>query len=56
MEEHEYENQGQRGSTSWLIVGCSQPVLIAFMDAMASNPPAAPRPCPIIDWNKKNNN
>jgi hypothetical protein len=42
-------NQGLRCSTFWLIVGCSQPVLIAFIVAMASNPPAAPRPCPIID-------
>lgn len=35
--------------TSWLMVGCSQPVVIAFTVAMASNPPAAPSPCPIID-------
>jgi len=35
--------------TSWLIVGWSHPVLIAFIVAMASNAPAAPRPCPIID-------
>lgn len=35
--------------TYWLIVGCNQPVVIALMDAIASNPPAAPRPCPIID-------
>ncbi|KAL4565410.1 hypothetical protein LXL04_029504 [Taraxacum kok-saghyz] len=37
--------------TTWThaLQGCSQPVLIAFMHAMASNPPAAPKPCPIID-------
>lgn len=29
--------------TSWLIVGCSHPVVIALMVAIASNPPAAPR-------------
>lgn len=36
--------------TNWFIVGCSQPVVIAFTVAMASSPPAAPRQCPIIDW------
>lgn len=29
--------------TNWFIVGCTHPVVIALMVAMASNPPAAPR-------------
>jgi len=33
-----------------LIDGCSHPVVMAFIVAIASNPPAAPRQCPIIDW------
>jgi len=36
--------------TNWLIVGCSHPVVMAFTDAIASRPPAAPRQCPIMDW------
>jgi hypothetical protein len=39
--------------TNWLMVGCNQPVVIALMVAMASNAPAAPRQCPIIDYNKE---
>ena len=33
---------------SWLMVGCTYPVLMAWMVAMASMPPAAPRQCPIM--------
>ena len=45
-----YESEGL---TNWLIVGCSHPVVMAFTEAMASKPPAAPRQCPIIDWKWK---
>ena len=36
--------------TNWLMLGCSHPVVMALIVAMASRPPAAPRQCPIIDW------
>lgn len=36
------------------MLGCSHPVVMAFTVAIASKPPAAPRQCPIIDWNKTN--
>lgn len=49
----EIGGMGFRCSTYWLMVGCSQPVLIAFMVAMASNPPEAPSACPIIDWKQQ---
>lgn len=42
-----------RCHTNWLIVGCSQPVVIALMVAIASNPPDAPRQCPIIDCGER---
>lgn len=38
--------------TNWFMVGCSHPVVMAFTVAIASKPPAAPRQCPIIDWQK----
>jgi hypothetical protein len=41
--------------TNWLIVGCNQPVVMALMVAIASNPPAAPRLCPIKDCIQKRN-
>lgn len=31
------------------MVGCTQPVRMAWMVATASRPPAAPRQCPIMD-------
>jgi hypothetical protein len=31
------------------MVGCTQPVVMAWMVATASRPPAAPRQCPIMD-------
>jgi len=40
--------------TNWLMLGCNHPVVMAFTEAIASKPPAAPRQCPIIDWNKMN--
>ena len=36
--------------TNWLMVGCNHPVSMALIVAIASRPPAAPRQCPIIDW------
>ena len=38
-----------RAARTWLMVGCSQPVVMALMVATASMPPAAPRQCPIMD-------
>jgi hypothetical protein len=32
------------------MVGCTHPVVMASIVAIASNPPAAPRQWPIIDW------
>jgi hypothetical protein len=34
---------------TWLMVGWTQPVWMALMVATASSPPAAPKPCPIMD-------
>lgn len=42
--------------TNWLIEGCTQPVVIALIVAIASRPPAAPRQCPIIDCNNMGKN
>lgn len=39
----------QNESSTWLMVGCTQPVVMAWMVATASRPPAAPRQCPIMD-------
>ena len=38
----------QRSTLTWLMVGCTQPVRMAWMVAIASMPPAAPRQCPIM--------
>ena len=48
---HSHSAAGQHISEAptWLRVGWTQPVSIAFRVAMASIPPAAPRQCPIMD-------
>ena len=38
----------QGAARTWLMVGCTQPVRMAWMVAIASMPPAAPRQCPIM--------
>lgn len=48
---HSYSAAGQHtaDAPTWLRVGCTHPVSMAFRVAMASMPPAAPRQCPIMD-------
>lgn len=50
------QSENIKQHTNWLIEGCTQPVVIALIVAIASSPPAAPRQCPIIDWNNMGKN